>query len=410
MPYIADLHIHSKYSRATSPEMDVENLSKWAKIKGINMLGTGDFTHPAWFKEIKEKLTEKEHGVYGYNGVDYILSAEVSNIYFKKGKVRKIHNIIMAPSFGVVDEISKLLGEYGSLESDGRPILSLECDKMARMLRKISREIMIIPAHIWTPHFSLFGSNSGFDNIEECFEEETAIVTALETGLSSDPGMNWRLSSLDKYSLVSNSDAHSPAKIGREANVFKDKIGYRELKDILTKKDKERFLYTIEFFPEEGKYHWDGHRNCEARLSPKESKNVNYRCPHCGKKLTIGVMNRVEHLADRPEGFVLEKTPGYRNLVPLIEIIADSMGVGKESIGAAREYHSLIQRLGSEFHILLYMPRDEILEKCPPAIASGIMNVREGRVCVLAGYDGVYGTIEIFAEGSKKTDKQLTFF
>ncbi|MDP3789774.1 MAG: endonuclease Q family protein [Candidatus Omnitrophota bacterium] len=390
--------------------MDIENLSRWAKIKGIDMLGTGDFTHPSWLKELKEKLAEKEYGVYSYKGIDYILSTEVSNIYFKNGKVRKIHNIIIAPSFEIVNEINRMLGEYGTLESDGRPILSLECDKMARALRKISREIMIIPAHIWTPHFSLFGSNSGFDKIEECFEEEISAVTALETGLSSDPKMNWRLSLLDKHTLVSNSDAHSPAKIGREVNVFREKADYRELKDILTKKDKERFLYTVEFFPEEGKYHWDGHRACEARLSPEESKNVNYRCPHCGKKLTIGVMNRVEHLADRPENFVPETAPGYRNLVPLIEIIADSMGVGKESIGAGREYHSLIQRLGSEFHILLYMPKEEILEKCPPAIAAGIINVREGRVRILAGYDGVYGTIEIFAEGSKKEDKQLTFF
>ncbi|MDD5681091.1 MAG: endonuclease Q family protein [Candidatus Omnitrophica bacterium] len=410
MPYIADLHIHSKYSRATSPDMDIENLSKWAKIKGINMLGTGDFTHPAWLRELREKLAEKEYGVYEHNGVDYVLSTEVSNIYFKNGKVRKIHNIIIAPSFAVADEISKMLSEYGTLESDGRPILSIECDKMAKALRKISRDIMIIPAHIWTPHFSLFGSNSGFDSITECFEDETASLTALETGLSSDPPMNWRLSALDKYTLVSNSDAHSPSKIGREANVFREKTGYKELKGILEKKDKERFSYTVEFFPEEGKYHWDGHRNCEARLSPKEAKNVNYRCPHCGKKLTIGVMNRVERLADRPESFVLENAPGYRNLVPLVEIIADSMGVGKESIGAAREYHSLIQRLGSEFEILLYMSKEEILEKCPPKIASGIINVREGRVRVLPGYDGVYGTIEIFAEGDRKEDKQLTFF
>ena len=410
MPYIADLHIHSKYSRATSPDMDVDNLSKWAKMKGINMLGTGDFTHPAWRKELKEKLAEKEYGIYSHNRIDYILSAEVSNIYFKNGRVRKIHNVIITPSFAVAEEISRILREYGNLESDGRPILSIECDKMVKSLRKISKDIMIIPAHIWTPHFSLFGSNSGFDDIKECFEDEAAHVTALETGLSSDPKMNWRLSSLDRYALVSNSDAHSPAKIGREANVFKEKVGYKELKEILEKKDKERFLYTIEFFPEEGKYHWDGHRPCETRLSPAEAKNVDYKCPHCGKKLTIGVMNRVEHLADRAEDFILESAPAYRNLVPLIEIIADAMNVRKESMGAAREYYSLVQRLGSEFDILLYMPKEEILEKCPPKIASGIINVREGRVSVLPGYDGVYGTIRIFAESDKKEDKQLTFF
>ncbi|MBU4376782.1 MAG: endonuclease Q family protein [Candidatus Omnitrophica bacterium] len=410
MPYIADLHVHSKYSRATSRDMDVENLSKWAKMKGVDMLGTGDFTHPAWLKELKDNLTEKEYGIYTHGNIDYILATEVSNIYFKAGRTRKVHNIIMAPSFKAAEEVNKTLSEYGALDSDGRPILSLECDKMVKALCKIDKDIMIIPAHIWTPHFSLFGSNSGFDKIEECFEDETPLVSALETGLSSDPPMNWRLSALDKYTLVSNSDAHSPSKIGREANVFKDKIGYKELKTILEQKDREKFLYTVEFFPEEGKYHWDGHRSCQARLSPEEAKNVNYRCPHCGKKLTIGVMNRVGHLADRPEGFVSETAPGYRNVIPLIEIIADAMGVGKESVGAGREYHSLIKRLGSEFNILLYMPKEEILEKCPPKIASGIINVREGRVKVIPGYDGAYGTIKVFDEGSIKEDKQLTFF
>ncbi len=410
MPYIADLHIHSKYSRATSKDMDVENLSKWAKIKGIGLLGTSDFTHPRWLKELKEKLAEEEYGIYSHNGVDYILSAEVSNIYFKNGKVRRIHNVMIAPTFAVVDEINKVLSPYGALDSDGRPILSLECERMVKALRKISRDIMIIPAHIWTPHFSLFGSNSGFDSIEECFEDEAANITALETGLSSDPPMNWKLSSLDRYALVSNSDAHSPSKIGREANVFKEKVGYKELKEILEKKDKERFMHTVEFFPQEGKYHWDGHRKCEARLSPKESANVNYRCPHCGRKLTIGVMNRVEKLADREEGFVPENASGYKSLIPLVEIIADALGVGKDTIGAEREYNTLIQRLGSEFDILLFMPKEKILEKCPPKIAKGIINVREGRVNILPGYDGVYGKIEIFDKDGKKDEKQLTFF
>lgn len=402
--------MHSKYSRATSRVMDIENLSKWAKIKGIGMLGTCDFTHPEWLKELKEKLVEKEYGIYSHNAINYILSTEVSNIYFKNGRIRKIHNIIIAPSFVIVEEINKMLSEYGSLKSDGRPILSLECDKMMKALRRISQDIMFIPAHIWTPHFSLFGSNSGFDSIEECFEDETKYITALETGLSSAPPMNWRLSSLDKYTLVSNSDAHSPSRMGREANVFKQEIGYKELKEILEKKDKEKFMYTVEFFPQEGKYHWDGHRKCEARLSPKESAKINYRCPNCGRRLTVGVMNRVEHLADRPENFVLESAPGYRKLVPLVEIIADAMGVGKESIGAEREYNSLIQGLGSEFEILLFILKEELLEKCPPKIAKGIINVREGRVNVLPGYDGVYGKIEIFDKEDKKEEKQLTFF
>lgn len=390
--------------------MDIENLSKWAKIKGIDMLGAGDFTHPEWLKELKEKLKEKQYGIYFHNGVNYILSTEVSNIYFKNGRVRKIHNIIIAPSLAIAEEINKILSEYGSLASDGRPILSLECEKMMKLLRKISKDIMFIPAHIWTPHFSLFGSNSGFDTIKECFEDEAGFITALETGLSSNPPMNWRLSSLDKYTLVSNSDAHSPPKIGREANVFKEEVSYKELKEILEKKDKEKFMYTVEFFPQEGKYHWDGHRKCEARLSPKESAKINYRCPNCGKKLTVGVMNRVERLADRPEDFVSESAPTYKSLVPLIEIIAEAMGVGKEALGAEREYNALIQRLGSEFDILLFIPKEEILEKCPPKIAKGIINVREGRVKILPGYDGVYGKIEIFDKDDKKEEKQLTFF
>jgi uncharacterized protein (TIGR00375 family) len=390
--------------------MDIENLSKWAKIKGIDLVGTSDFTHPEWLKELKAKLSEKAYGVYSHGGANFILSTEVSNIYFKSGRTRKIHNVIIVPSFAIADEVNKIFSGYGTLTSDGRPILSLECDKMVKSLRRISEDIMFIPAHIWTPHFSLFGSNSGFDSIEECFEGQTKYITALETGLSSDPPMNWRLSALDKYTLVSNSDAHSPPKIGREANIFKEEIGYKELKEILKKKDKERFMYTVEFFPQEGKYHWDGHRKCEARLSPAESAKIDYRCPNCGRKLTVGVMNRVGHLADRPEGFILENSPTYRNLIPLIEIVADAMGIGKDTAGAAREYNSLTQRLGSEFDILLFIPKEEILDKCPPKIAKGIINVREGRVNVLPGYDGVYGKIEIFDKDDKKEEKQLTFF
>jgi len=409
MPYIMDLHVHSKYSRATSKDMDIGHLSEWARIKGINMLGTGDFTHPEWLKELKENLEESEYGIYTHKGIDYVLSAEVSNVYFKNGRVRKVHNVLIAPSFAVAEDINKMLSEHGRLEADGRPTLSLECDKMVKALLKISGDIMIIPAHIWTPHFGALGSNSGFDRIEECFGGECIHITALETGLSSNPPMNWRLSALDKYSLVSNSDAHSPSKIGREANVFDKKIGYKELRDALRKKDKKRFMYTIEFFPEEGKYHWDGHRKCGARLSPEEAAKINYRCPTCGKKLTIGVMNRVGQLADRPEGFTPEDAPGYKSLIPLVEIIADAMEVGRESVAVGREYNALIRRLGSEFGILLFIPKEEIMEKCPPKIARGVINAREARVSVVPGYDGVYGKITIFDPGDKE-EKQLTFF
>ncbi len=410
MPYIADLHIHSKYSRATSKEMDMENLVKWAKIKGISMLGTGDFTHPQWFAELKGKLQKAEYGVFKYGDLEFILTAEVSNIYFKAGRTRKVHNILFAPTFEVAEEINSVLSGYGKLSADGRPILSLDCAAMARRLFAINGDIVIIPAHVWTPHFSVFGSNSGFDSLEECFEAETPKIFALETGLSSDPAMNWRWSKLDRFSLVSNSDAHSPAKIGREANVFKERVTYKDIIEILRAKDKTRFLYTVEFFPEEGKYHWDGHRPCGERLSPKEAMKINNRCPHCGKNVTIGVMHRLETLADRDEGYVLESSPSYKRMVPLAEIIGACLGMSSDSVTVSREYHNLIKSLGNEFYILIEMPEQELLEKCPPRVAKGIINVRRGTVDILPGYDGEYGTVRIFKENGEKMEKQLSFF
>lgn len=408
--YICDFHIHSKYSRATSREMDVENLARWAKIKGISLLGSGDFTHPQWLAELKGKLEPKGAGISQHGGVDFILSAEVSNIYFKAGRTRKVHNIIFSPDFKTVDEINSYLGRYGNLQADGRPMLDLPSDKMAKELLRINPDCIIIPAHVWTPHFSIFGSNSGFDKIEECFEDQTKNIYSLETGLSSDPAMNWRWSKLDRFILTSNSDAHSAAKIGREANVFNAPITYYDLIEILKNKDKTRFLYTIEFFPQEGKYHWDGHRSCNQRLSPKESKNVNNRCPVCGRKLTIGVMNRVEGLGDREEGFVVENSPSFRNLIPLVEIIASALEVGAESVSVQKEYNKLIKALGTEFKILLDIPGEDITKHAPAKIAKGIIKVREGKVEVIPGYDGVYGKIRIFGEEDEEAQKQLTFF
>lgn len=410
MPFIADFHIHSKYSRATSKDMEIPTLTKWAKMKGISLLGTGDFTHPAWLSELKKALSEVEYGIYGYENLYFILTTEVSNIYFKAGRTRKVHNIIFAPSFKVADEINKFLSEYGSLSSDGRPILSLECDKMVRALSAIDPDIIFIPSHAWTPHFSIFGSNSGFDSPEECFEAQTPKIFSIETGLSSDPAMNWRWSKLDRFCLTSNSDSHSPSRIGREANVFKEKIGYKELIQVLKTKDKTRLLYTIEFFPEEGKYHWDGHRLCKARLSPKEAIAINNRCPTCGKAVTVGVMHRVEGLADRPEGFVLESSPSFKSAVPLVEIIGDALGVSPDSMTVEKEYLQLIKNLGNEFHLLLYLPEEELKEKCPAKIAKGIMNVREGNVKILPGYDGEYGKVKIFKEGEEPAEKQLELF
>ncbi len=410
MAFIADFHIHSKYSRATSKEMEVATLAKWAKIKGISMLGTGDFTHPVWFSELKDKLEEREYGVYSYENIYFVLTTEVSNIYFKAGRTRKVHNILFAPSFKIAGEINKVLSEYGHLSSDGRPILSLECDKMVKALSSIDPDIIFIPGHAWTPHFSIFGSNSGFDSPEECFEGETPKIFSIETGLSSDPAMNWRWSKLDRFCLTSNSDAHSPSKIGREANVFKEKIGYKELIHILKTKDKAKFLYTIEFFPEEGKYHWDGHRLCKACLSPKEALAINNKCPVCGKNITIGVMHRLEGLADREEGYVLESSPSFKRMVPLSEIIGDALSISADSMTVEKEYFQLIKNFGTEFNILLGIKEEELKAKCPAKIAKGIINMRKGNVEISPGYDGEYGKVTIFKKGDETSEKQLSFF
>ncbi len=411
MPFIADLHIHSKYSRATSKDMDLAALAKWAKIKGVSMMGTGDFTHPLWFSELKNKLKESDlPGVFQYEGIYFILTAEVSNIYFKAGRTRKVHNLIFSPSFETVEEITSAVSEYGILSSDGRPILSLECDKMVRMLTEIDERVFFIPGHAWTPHFSIFGSNSGFDSPEECFEDQTGKIFSIETGLSSDPQMNWRWSKLDRFCLTSNSDAHSPSKLGREANVFKDKISYADLAEILRTKDKARFLYTIEFFPEEGKYHWDGHRGCKACLSPQESRNINNICPVCGKKVTIGVMHRLESLADRSADYIDSRSPFYKRVVPLEEIIADAFGVKSGSVRVEREYHRLVKNFGTEFRILLDMSEAELKASLPERIASGIINVRSGNVEISPGYDGEYGEVRVFKKGDEAQEKQLKFF
>ncbi|MDO8525079.1 MAG: endonuclease Q family protein [Candidatus Omnitrophota bacterium] len=410
MAFIADFHIHSKYSRATAKDMDLDSLVRWAKIKGVSMLGTGDFTHPIWLAQLKAKLEKAGRGVYLYKDILFVLTTEVSNIYFKAGRTRKVHNIIFAPSLETAGEINKALAEHGDLSSDGRPILSLECDRMVRDLAKIDSGILFVPSHAWTPHFSIFGSRSGFDSPEECFEDQMHRIFSIETGLSSDPPMNWRWSKLDRFCLISNSDSHSPQKIGREANVFKDRIDYEELLRILRKKDRAKFLYTIEFFPEEGKYHWDGHRVCKARLSPEEARRINNMCPVCGKPVTVGVMHRVGGLADRPEGFVLDSSPAYKRLVPLPEIIGGALGVSADSVSVEREYFKLIQSLGNEFRILLDLSDDEIREKCPPKVAKGILNVRGGKLDITPGYDGEYGKVKIFKEGEGEPEKQLSFF
>jgi len=412
MEFIADFHIHSKYSRATSRNMDVKSLSEWAKLKGITLMGTGDFTHHLWLEELKNNLEDCANGLYKYNGINFILTAEVSSIYSKGGRTYRIHNLIFAPSFKSVDLINERLGRIGNLASDGRPILGLDAAELARIVFDIDDNCMIVPGHIWTPWFSLFGSMSGFDRIEDCFEDQTPKIFALETGLSSDPAMNWRISALDKFTLISNSDSHSPQKIGREANVFNCALDYKTIREVLKTKDNKRFLYTIEFFPEEGKYHYDGHRLCGVRWSPKETKENNGRCTICKKPVTIGVVNRVEQLADRPEGFKPLNSIPFKNFIPLDEIIADVKGINKGSVAVERDYHSYLAKFGTEFDILMRAPKDALLKGLPPKIAEGVLRVREGRVNLKAGFDGEYGKISIFAEDEAKNrnEEQLKLF
>ena len=419
MRFIADFHLHSKYSRATSKEMEVESLARWAKKKGISLLGTGDFTHPTYFAELKSKLAPLGNGLFelknGEKDVTFILTAEVSNMYSQGGKGRRVHTLIVAPSFDVVETINSKLGALGKLSSDGRPIFSFPAKDLAKMILEVSEECMLIPAHAWTPWFSIFGASSGFDSIEECFGELTPHIRAIETGLSSDPEMNWRLSALDDITLISNSDAHSPNRLGREANAFDCALDYTEVTETLRTKDRRKFLFTVEFFPEEGKYHYDGHRECGVLFSPGQTKSHQSICPVCKKKLTVGVLYRVEELADRPEGFTPRNAIPSIHLIPLEEIIAESLGQRVGTKGVDAEYERLVERGGSEFAILLDAAPDELATFVPPRTLEGIVRMRQGKVSIIPGHDGVYGKVSLFpeAEDNKDADKskeQLKLF
>ena len=424
MKFIADFHLHSKFSRATSPKMDLENLDKWAKIKGIKVLGTSDFTRPEWFQNLKEKLESVEPGLFKLkstgsrlvDGTRFILTTEISCIYSKKGRVRKIHILIFAPDFQTVAKINTQLGWIGNLKADGRPILGLDAKELAKIVLDVSENCLIVPAHLYTPWFSLFGSRSGFNSIEECFEDYSKYIYAGETGLSSDPPMSWRNSALDKITLISNSDSHSVQKLGREANVFEgEELSYKSITEAIKNRGrtsaKLKLIYTIEFFPEEGKYHYDGHRNCGISLSPKESKKYNNICPVCGRPLTIGVLNRVEELADRPDGFKPENAIPFKSLVPLEEIIAEALGVQPGTQQVLKEYQNLIEKFGSELEVLLEISQKELQSSTLPEISEGIIRVREGKVFTEPGYDGVYGKIRIFSKGEQKTlSQQGTLF
>jgi uncharacterized protein (TIGR00375 family) len=420
MELIADFHIHSKYSRATSGQMELEPLDKWAKIKGIRILGTGDFTHPIWLSNLKNDLEPAEPGFFILRGnkgraagaTRFILTSEISCIYKKNGKVRKIHMVFFAPSIEAVERINNDLAAAGAnLKSDGRPIIGMDAKELVKIALNASPEIFVVPAHIYTPWFSLFGSRSGFDSLEECFEEYSKYIYAGETGLSSDPSVSWRNSKLDKIALISSSDAHSPAKLGREATVFDTEMSYEAITGALKAKDPKRFLCTVEFYPEEGKYHYDGHRDCNVSMSPKDSKRYNNLCPVCGRPLTIGVLNRAEELADRPEGFKPPDAIPFKSLVPLGEIIASAFGVGTASKKVSMMYDQLINTFGPEFDILLKTPVEDLARSAPADIAEGIRRVRSGQICIEPGYDGVFGKIKIFSEKEKsRSFGQKTLF
>ena len=414
MRFIADLHVHSHYSRATSPDMCPEGIWKWAQLKGINVIGTGDFTHPQWIKELKKKLDPAGNGLFTLKKkhmtndvpgsckaeVSFILSAEVSSIYSKNGKTRKVHSVILMPDIATAERLNLVLSKIGNLKSDGRPILGLDAKKLLQITLEISPDAMLIPAHIWTPHFSVLGAASGFDSLEECYEELTPHIHAVETGLSSDPPMNWRISALDAVTLVSNSDAHSAAKIGREANILDTDIAYAAMMQAI--KTRKGFLGTIEFFPEQGKYHYDGHRDCGVSLTPKETIRNNYLCPACGRKATVGVMHRVERLADRKEGFKLAGAPSFASIIPLPEIIAEGLECGVNTKKVNAVYLPLLDQLGNEFKILLDSPLDDIERASSPLIREAVARMRAGNVNISPGYDGEFGKIKIFEDRERK--------
>ncbi|PIP17104.1 MAG: DNA helicase UvrD [Candidatus Portnoybacteria bacterium CG23_combo_of_CG06-09_8_20_14_all_37_13] len=419
MKFIADFHIHSKYSRATSRQMDIPNIARWAKIKGIDLMAAPDWTHPKWLEELKRDLKPLDNGLFECNKTKFILVTELSSIYKKGDKVRKIHNLIFAPNFQIVDQINAKLGKDFNLKSDGRPILGLDAKNLLEIILTISKDCLIVPAHAWTPWFSLFGSHSGFDSIKECFEEYSKYIYAIETGLSSDPAMNWRLSALDKITLISNSDAHSPSKLGREANIFNCQLSY---KSIINAIKNNKLVKTIEFFPEEGKYHFDGHRACNICLSPEEAKKYKNICPKCGKPLTIGVMHRIDDLADRPArnasqarlamagGKNHEGLVPFKRLIPFQEIISEALKVGVNTKAVNQEYEKLIKKFKTEFNILLNVKIEDLEKTIAPLIALGIKRVRQGKVHIEPGYDGEYGRISIFGSRDEKFDKQRSLF
>ncbi|HZX09387.1 MAG TPA: UvrD-helicase domain-containing protein [Acidobacteriota bacterium] len=416
MRFIGDFHIHSHFSRATSKQLIPEFIHYWAAIKGISVVGTGDFTHPGWLKELKEKLEPSEEGLFKLkkeytkelsiprapdicSEIRFILSTEISSIYKKNNKVRKVHNVILAPDFSAVEKIQKrLLKIGGNITSDGRPILGLDSRDLLEMVLEASDKAYFIPAHVWTPWFSVLGSKSGFDSIEECFEDLTPSISAVETGLSTDAPMHWMCSFLDKYTLISNSDAHSPEKLGRNANIFNTELTYPDVIQAMKTGDPEKFLGTIDLFPQEGKYHYDGHRKCGVRWDPVQTLQNNGICPECGKKVTVGVTNRVAELSDRKN---LDERPNklpFYSIIPLKEILSEIKGVGPSSKTVDSEYFSLIRKFGPELSILLDLPAKALKKGGFETLSEAIKRMRNRQVIIQEGFDGEYGRIKVFHE------------
>ncbi|MGR3176533.1 MAG: endonuclease Q family protein [Candidatus Anammoxibacter sp.] len=428
MKYIADLHVHSQFSRATSKACNLPGLFSWAQVKGVNLVGTGDFTHPGWFAILKENLAPAESGFFRLKdenvnsalkgvspapiSVRFILTAEISCIYKRNGRVRKIHTILHVPDFESAEKINTKLAAIGNIESDGRPILGLDVRDLLEILLEQAPEGFMVPAHIWTPWFSLFGSRSGFDTVEECFGDLTQYIFALETGLSSDPDMNRLIQSLDRFTLISNSDCHSPSKLGREANLFDTGFDFYSMRDALKNNRGNEFTGTVEFFPEEGKYHFDGHRKCNVCIDPADIGKSSAVCQVCGNPLTVGVMHRVIELADRKEPCYKNGSPIFKSLVPLPEVLSEIVGVGPSSKRVLTEYARVISLFGSDLNLYLNVPIEEIKRKHSTLLSEAVKRIRNGNVIRTPGYDGEYGVIKVFNDSSElnRASGQLDLF
>jgi uncharacterized protein (TIGR00375 family) len=405
MRLVADLHIHSRYSRATSPAIDLPALDRSARRKGIDVLGTGDFTHPDWLSELEAGLDPLGSGLFRHGATLFALTSEIAAIWRQEGCTRKVHLVVLSPSFSATRRINRELSRLGNLDADGRPVFGAAATTLLEAIWNAAPTAEVIPAHIWTPWFSLFGSRSGFDSLEACFGPYTDRIFAVETGLSSDPPMNWRCSALDRLALVSSSDAHSPPRLGREATVFDlPEPGYGDLIGAMKTRDPKHFLGTIEFFPQEGKYHYDGHRACDVVLSPHEAAALEGRCPVCGKPLTIGVLHRIEDLADRAAGEAPRGAAPFRSVIPLAEVVSQALGIGPTTKGVNREVDRLVDRFGSEFAVLLDLPIDALADGTPKPILERVASVRTGRVAIEPGYDGRFGQIRIPARKEDPDD------